>query len=59
MTLVICAWCRNAGQPSFLRETEPYTDDRISHGMCAAHEVEWRAQAAALPDRRAVKTVAS
>lgn len=53
-----CSWCAKEGKPGFLGEVEPYEDTRVSHGMCAAHEVEWQAQAAALPDRRAAKTVA-
>jgi len=45
--IVLCAWCVKADRPAFLREQPPYRDPSISHGICRAHEQEWRAQLAA------------
>jgi hypothetical protein len=42
--IVLCAWCLEADRPAFLREIEPYSDTRLSHGICALHAEEWRAR---------------
>ncbi len=42
--LVVCSWCQRQGLPTFLREVEPYSDTRLSHGICALHAEAWRAQ---------------
>ena len=51
--IVLCAWCVEQDRPAFLRELSPYTDTRISHGICPGHAAEWRAklQAQALATR--------
>lgn len=51
--IVVCAWCAKAGQPSFQYEKEPYDETEISHGMCPAHEVAWRAAAERLHEKKA------
>lgn len=55
--IVVCAWCQRDGKPSFQEEKEPYESTQVSHGMCPAHEVEWRAAAERLHAGRGVPAI--
>lgn len=50
--IIACAWCARENKPTFLREVEPFADTRVSHGMCARHEEEWRVKVERLREER-------
>lgn len=42
--IVVCAWCARQSLPSFLKETEPFSDTQVSHSICQLHAEELRAR---------------
>ena len=52
---VLCAWCLKEGKPAFLRESEPRRDPSESHGICANHLMQVKAEVACYLAEAAVK----
>ena len=42
--IVCCAWCQREDRPALLGETQPYRDTTVSHGICAAHAAQLKAE---------------
>jgi hypothetical protein len=42
--IVRCAWCQSEGQPSVMREIEPFARADVTHGICETHGSILRAE---------------
>ena len=37
--IVVCAYCAKEGKPALIREKDPLDDPRVTHGVCAEHQL--------------------